>query len=358
MIDTSLLTEVLKSLTPAVISREFTSAAGCFCFRDGLVLSYNGIIGMWRKFDVNFEGLVAAKPLLGFLNASRSKEVDFDRTERSELRMKAGRSKLTLALLSTNTSAFRPEAEVVKSIFQKVEDVNSFIEALKKASISLGEDTKRPERLGVSCGIRTNQTTLYSTDNTSMTEVICDIKSAVDPKDEVALRIPAPFCTLLQSVHSKDNCTGLHLSDSGLLASFQSGLWAFTLLPLEPDLDKFSNMFDKYLSTISGEFTIPIGLSASLQRAECLMDNNSFDACTRLTIEDKILTITTNTMVGEVVDEVELGVSCGKTTVVTSARMLQRALPYADTMLISNHCIAVGGPSNFCHLLAVKESKT
>ncbi len=357
MIDRKSLISVLKSLMPAVNFRELTSPAGCFCFRGGLVMTYNGYLGMWCDFECPFQGVVAAKPLLSFLESTRDEGVDFTENASGDLVIKSGRSRLTLAMMSVKMVAFDPKSlesnEV--SIFEDANATQLFVSALEKVSISLGADTSHPERLGVVCSIGSDETILYSSDSTTLTEVVCFPSANKHVADNLALRLPAPFGNAILMNNKSDKCLDLFCSDSGLRASFTSGLCAFTPLALEPEPAKFTEMVEQYLSKIEGEFAIPVGLIECLQRALCLVVTDSFEASTKLIIEDKTLRVITNTVAGEVVDELELAVSCDPIEVITSAKLLQRALPYADTMMISDKCVALGGPENFCHLVAVRE---
>ena len=354
MIERNDLLNVLKSIQPGVVSREITSSLGCFCFRDGLVLSYNGIIGMWMAFDIGFDGLVPAATLLGFLEASRVKEIEFELAGDAELKAKAGRSKLTVPLRSVDDFAFQPGKLAADPIFKEPADMHLFIEALKKASISLGVDLDQPARLGVTCALCSHEGSLYSSDNATLTEAACDAKLQGGANKTLTFTVPNSFCAMLIRINVKDKCKVLYLSENALLAEFDSGLWIFTHTPVEPNPDQFTRVFDRCLdgNERSTEFPIPTRLALVLRRARCLIDKPSFDLFTKLDIKDQTMRITTTTAAGEVVDSLKLQFSCGEIVVKCSAALLERALPYADTMMVLDKCIAFGGPS-FSHLVSV-----
>ena len=80
----------LETVRPGLSTQDIVEQSSCFAFRDGRVFTYNDEIYCSCQCDVDFEGAVAATPLISLLTKMTEEEIIIEATE-TELRIRGRR---------------------------------------------------------------------------------------------------------------------------------------------------------------------------------------------------------------------------------------------------------------------------
>lgn len=112
----------LKLAAPALLpeSEVVLPILKSFKFQDGRVMASNDVIAVSLAANVGVEGIVVGKKLMTFLSNCRTKEINFSKTSKGSVVVKAGSSRLTLSSEPLEEWPFEfPDIE--KSITKRVQ---------------------------------------------------------------------------------------------------------------------------------------------------------------------------------------------------------------------------------------------
>lgn len=263
--ETGKLLQTLKSISPAISSRDMIPMLSCFCFSNKKVTAYNGRVALTAPCDLQVEGAVKGSILLGFLNNAKSKELSLDNSNPSEVVIKSGRSKLTAPVIPKDSFIFESPATPPKATLKKTAE--SFVKSVESVLISAGNDPSHPQFLGVTFGFEKDRATFITCNNFSATSFQSGIKRP-QGFDSQSVGMVTEFCELLVSIAKRDTPTTVEIGEGWIVCKFVSGTELFsTLLENDGYADR-KELFSKVFQDSSGDWvSIPQTFSSALNRA-------------------------------------------------------------------------------------------
>lgn len=359
------LIEVLSAVSHALATQTIVPSQCCLFF-DGLtVTAYDGVIALRAPCEVDVEGGLHGRLLLGFLDKARGREAVFSYNE-SKTVVKCGRSRLEVALALPDELTFDMPDD---SDSVRVEPSVLVMAAFKDCAVSVGTDPAHPWRLGMTIRFpeKGKYITIYSSDNLSVSRAVVPFGSSGKAMAGMTMVLPPAFCKRMLAVASKDNILRLLFDDGWVKAEFESGveLFARTVDVDSKASEQYVAIFDAVLPTVSHLVDVPEGFGAAVARAIVpttrLTDmgwrGNLGDYGTTLTVADGSLTMVTKSSCAKVKDRFktfdhpDMVVTC-------PPHFIARALVSANRMAFSDVCIRFVGSSagqdvEFNHIISV-----
>jgi DNA polymerase III sliding clamp (beta) subunit (PCNA family) len=308
------LIERLKKLAPALSTKEFVPILSCFCFGKTSVHAYDDVIALelpyGGEFQLPIRGGLRGKLLLDFLSASKATEVEFlnpsgekvDHTYTGELHCKAGRSKLKIPLQTETEFVFSlPPADAAHTI----NIGRDFIDRLKMAMPSMGENPSTPWQYGVTIFFGRKSIALYATDNKVASSVRVWIAPAEALQGQVTI-MPPRFCDLLVEISGKDEPVKLVLTDQWVTAYFKSGLTLFSKAVAGANVIEYQTIFKAANEQSQDAVEVPLGFERCVDRALVVLPYAGETPFTDFSVGAGRLSMKTLSRAGEANDEIGL----------------------------------------------------
>lgn len=162
--------ETIAALEPvkaAVAARSAIQELSHIWFDGHHVYATNGGIGVKAKFESPFNFGVPGTLLLGLLNQASKDTLDFEQ-EGNGLKLKAGRSKLTLNTLPFSTMPWRYPAKPAKKAVASFKITEDVIKALKRVAFFKPEAKNRMEYHSICIFAVDDEMDFYLTDSKSL----------------------------------------------------------------------------------------------------------------------------------------------------------------------------------------------
>jgi DNA polymerase III sliding clamp (beta) subunit (PCNA family) len=292
--------------------------------------------------DTDIKAGFRGKLLLDFLSASRARDVSFEfgcHEQEEWFILKAGRSRLRLPFLPPDDFAFTfPKTEGIPSIECKGE----FIDALRKCSLSMGDDPGYAWRMGITLEFVGRYIQFYSSDNVSATTTRCTFKTK-DALEDVVL--PPRF---VASILSRSIVPTLYFGEGWVQAKYEDGLDIFSKTAAEVNLDAYTSMLA--ITEVNASYPIPEGMDSSIDRALVILGD--VDRVTDFSVEKGKLRLYSESALGEVKDTLKLP-GHESVSVRVDPKAVKRALVYGEEFcIVPNRYIRFEG-ENFTHLVTV-----
>lgn len=341
------LLDTLKTVGPALASREFIPILACFCFDPKTVTAFDDVVAMTFPLATGLKGGIKGDVMLNWLANSRAPEVEI-KQEGTEVLLKAGRSRIKLAALPATDFVF----EWPKDEANELPLNDTVLAGFRKCLVSMGQDPSQPWQSGITMALDKDRMRLYSTNNTAASMVKLDLKV---PKAlrEMTLLLPPRFCTLLVSLMAKNDGKVLRLTKHWAEAQFENGLRMLSKAGKDANVKEYQKVFSKELSAESEKklCEMPAGLAGTLARNLVVL-SKAADKFSKMSVADGKLKVTSRSDHGEVTDYVKLP-GHPDCNVELQPDVLAAALDHAKQICFVEGSCAVLKGKGFTHVVAV-----
>lgn len=336
----------LTLVEEAIARKDFVEVLTCFCFDGKTITAYDDIVILQAPCAAPIKGAVKASVLSSFVRVAKAKEYEVSQSE-AELSVKAGRSKLKLALLPETDFLHEFPSDEKKAAFTTIEG-KGLIDAFLRAAITIGTDPSQPELLGITLKFSDGRLTLYSTDNLTATRVKVKAKGDADVKVQMSPR----FCELITKVGLP--MEKLLIGEGWVEARFNDGVRLFGKACGDGALGSYSSLF-KTVSESKLSTEVPAGLERALERALVVWQQSSkqedcFD--TKFVVSENRLRLTTETGLGRVDDSMKFEHPDVEVLLVPGT--VKKCLSGASGMTITSEFVVVGS-DEFLHVISPGE---
>ena len=288
---------ILNQAAPALSSKDLVPILACFCFDGKTVMAYDDTVALRIPCVTEFAGGVRGDVLLGFLKATRAKEVAFDFEKANQLVVLAGRAELKQPLVPVADFVFE-EPKTAGAL--QLPLVPELVDGLKKCLISMGRDPAHSWRLGITISFSRTKIQLFSSDNqiASRVELKCELPEEFENESVV---LPPKFVELLISSAGKKAEGTLTLTAGWVKLEYSNGAVLFARAIDTVDVQAFNKVF----ACEAGASFVPIprGFSRCIDRA-LVVCRSMNDGGTDARLKDGHMELETKTALGEVFDAI------------------------------------------------------
>jgi DNA polymerase III sliding clamp (beta) subunit (PCNA family) len=350
------LLDCLNIVKPALSSRDFIPIFTYFCFDGDNVIAYDDLIAIRTECAVDIDGAVKGALLLGLLENSGAKAVEFLQKE-TELHAKAGVSKLKLQMLPREDFIFEmPEATEDDVTFPIT---SLFVEGIDRCLVSVSTDNSSSEYSGITFAMK-GLNVLYSTDDMSISKFVVGSGNSNKEKHSTII-MPAGFCKNLLNLYKnfkKEDCY-LVIGEDFVTANFGTKVTLFSkLLYAHKEID-FEKVISQNTSVLGEEdyVSIPRAMPNALKRS-CVILQGSSDsnarAVTDFVVEEGALRMLTSGGFGNSRDTFKLKASHDDVEFSTSPNLILRAIDRCDSMSILERCMVLKQGTDYVYLVSAR----
>lgn len=331
------LLAALNVVRPAIAAKDLIEELAHVWFDGETMTAYNDAdLGMQVPFVTPFKGGLRGELLFGILNNSRAKEVSLeDSKNEGQMVLKAAAAKVDLVVLPEDRAVWQfPEVDG-KSYFTIR---NSFLAVLKAVLVAVGNDTTKPEKLGVTFEFDKSGAVLYTTDSKSIAEGVVHLEKK-GIKEGRRVILPTAFCEqVLRTCADGDR---IDLWETGVVATTKAATKVYARQVDFTDPLDFASVLDKHnVGNGKGSFEIPARLELALERALVILNGEPGENI-RLTVSaGKLRLEVAKEGRGTLDDSVPIDKgSPPDVSVLVDPAMLKRALPLTVDMIIGKDAV-------------------
>ena len=337
------LQTALKRVEPALATKDILPVLQSFYFDgDGTVTAYDDLIAVSTPCEFEFgQGCVNGRMLLDWIAASRAKDVSVleGSDEDEHVRFKAGRSVLKTSVLPADEYPFEWPDQSSKGVVT-LPITDEFVTALSKAAISLGTDPGHAWRMGATVVVNSKGTTIYTSDNFSISRARTKGKS----KKKIAVNLAPRFVEMLLAFAKKEKPDTLYLSDDGWSeVTFESGTRLWSKTGLEVDDGQFRGAFAQTIDVDDEEIvTVPTpkGFDGCLDRALVALSQSSEKTTKASVLKTGKLRLETEAPGANVRDILAKFNEHPEVSVVFDPALVKRALPVTKRFgIVADVCV-------------------
>lgn len=338
------LLKALETAKPALATKELIEELLCFWMDGKTLTAYNDAsLGIQVPFVSELKGGLRGSILLGMLSHSRAKDVEIELPTEGEALIKAGRTKLKLSLLDAEKAIWEMP-KLGKAKGYKLS--KAFLEAMKLVLLSIGNNSAKPDTMGVTV-ILQGGLQFYSTDDKTISWATIKDVDGWPLKPGVRTTIPTEFITQLLRI--ADDKTELFLTENDVLAKTVDGVRLFARLIDVPSPMNYKKIIDESMGGIQ-LVTIPVRLKLALERATIMLEGHDEEAV-EVEIADDVLRLYAKTAFGELRDSIKLEEFPKPVKIKVNPAMMKRGLPYTANMGMSGELTVMSG-KNFLYLIS------
>lgn len=334
---------VLNAAKTSLVGVDFIPILSHFCFAGDTVHAYDDVSAVIVALETGIKGAVKGDTLLGILGTCG---------EEVELVQKG----LTLTIKTDTGDTDLPMLSEKEFLFKFPDDASSwetplddtFKEALSRCSVTVGRDPRRPEFIGITIMHGRGPGALfYSTDNISLSRY-----TVGEPKNINARAVlPKPAVEqALNLAKLTEEAPSLGMSGTTAIFSFATTPPIFVIARLmEFKGTDFEAVISQHSEGYAG-FDVPADLERVIER-NCVILNKSAEKNTTLSVNDKTLSINTETALGKAGTNLAISAKVPQAKVVVNAEMLRRVLSLATEMGVTERSICLRSDS-FVHVIS------
>lgn len=331
-----------RKLEPALCSKDLVAILSCICFAKGHAFAYDGFVALHLPFEgCPIRGAVKGNLLLEFLSKTKTEDLVLVQ-EKDTILIKAGRSKLETAVMPESEFQFELPTERALTTITVSEE---FVEALQRASISMGADPVHPSRMGITVVSSGGKTQFYSTDNRTATR----IRAKIDVGGDIEVLLPPRFINLFLSLARADETKEITMTDKWVVVEFASGMKLFSRVGTMPDVGEYKKLFENY--TVDGGLEIPQPLARCLERAVGVLSFTR-DKYSHFRVKEGNLFINTDSDQGTVKDKMPF--AHDDIEIDLAPNLLLRALEHCTHIRLQTGMVMVKG-NRFDHIVGTVE---
>lgn len=329
------LLQHLKSIAPALGSKDIVEYIPCACFDDKILFAFDDTVALVTNYKEGFGivGGVQGQLLIDWLSASGAKDiiVGSDPKAPNTVLFKAGRAKLKLPLLPKKDEKggfiFEiPKLKKPKSF--KVTD--EFLGGLKRVALSMGNDPGHQWRMGVTVHVTKNRVTFYAADNLTIARAVVKFKT-----DEAlhgsAFILPPKFVGHFIERAKAGN--ELVVGNDWIMSSFSDSQLYCLTLP-EVKLSTYTGLFSDVEPYEPKALPLPNAVNWMLQRANVLL-RGSAEITSDFVVKDGKLKIVTESKSGAGREFVTLAGKHENVEAKVVPDLILRVLPYVKNFIVT-----------------------
>ncbi len=323
------LVDVLSSVSGALGSvKEPGPILPCFCSTGEKLFAYDETAALETKIALPWKGGVRGADLLSWLKAATAKEVELSVAD-SKLYLKAGRAKFDTQILPETEFLFAPP-DLSKAPAVKL--AAGGILALRRATLSMGEDIQHPWRCGIQAKFGEKDVTFYAASEATAARAVAE---ATVPK---ALRTAAPllpprFVSLLLADAGLD--VELYVTDAWFAAKLGNGNMLYSAVREGSNVETFDSLFADVPTLRKKVVPLPKTWWGALSRASVIL-SNAKDAPATCEIKDGKMILTALSATGQSRDSFKLDAEHANVTVKMSPAIVAKAINEVDTFAIES----------------------
>lgn len=341
------LLKAVKLAEPALATKPIIEELTYFWFTGESIVAYNDILGITVPLQTEFQGGLKGSLLIGLLEKSRAREVEFILGE-NELLVKAANARLSLSFADIQRAIW------TEPLFEKPIEfpiTNEFLQAIDDVLVSVGYDTSIPDQLGVTLLPDTNILYFFTTDSKTISRAMLPFDCNGLPERMI---LPLTFCQQLLSLCRKGG--RLLLSANSLCAINSNNVHLFARLiettrPLE-----FHSTVDNAMAQLQGNTMVPIPnrFKLALERVSIVLSVNVGEPAL-FSIADGVLHMQAKTGLGEINDSMRLVEDHGKIDVHVDPLLIKRAVDSCSSFCIGPSCVFLSKEPHFMHLISLTD---
>ncbi len=336
----------LQNLEPALSTKPIIEELTFIWFTGTYVYAYNDIIGIVAPLETEFKGGMKGSLILGLLDKSRAKEIEFIPSDNEDLLIKAANARLNLAYYGLDRSIWDVPA-LNNDLTFEITDI--LLKAISNAMMSVGHDTSIPDQLGVTLIPDGNILYLFSTDSKTVSRAMIPFEC----KFQKRVILPVIFCQQLMKLCK--NGGRMMIEGSSILAENKNGVLLFSRLietarPLE-----FHATVDSVLSQREARqpVLIPKRFKLAIERVALVLESHLGESA-KFEVKDDVLYMQADTSLGHIKDQMRLDAEHSDVELHVDPHLIKRALSECSELYLGKSCVILSD-ENFIHLISASE---
>lgn len=346
--------KALKRAAPALAPKDDIPALSSFFFDGVSVRTYDDEVAITVPCDVDIEGGVNGALLLAWLGAVSTKEFTVDGGEPlappprvvgyreippGAVVLTAGRSKITLPVISSELFAFQPEDEAPRV---EIPAPINLIESMRQCAPYMGNDAAHPWRMGMTIRVTLDQTEVFATDNTGVAHGTCRLDVYGDEEEHYEVSIPSRFVQLLLDAVKVTGVDSLMLGDGWIEANLEDGSDLFSRTQAEVRVENFENPLAMVMEQCDSPVPIPDGFNELMGRTNKVLIAVKGESA-KLKVGKSSLSVSTQGELLSLADTLRMVKSHESVSVLFMPSMMLPVLPYVTDFQLCDQAIAFMG---------------
>lgn len=336
-----------KLAEPALAAKAIVEELTYFWFTGEELIGYNDILGITVPLKSEFQGGLKGSLLIGLLEKSRAKAVEFTHISENELLIKAANARLNLSFASMDRAIWtEPQfRDPVQFAITK-----EFLQCISDVLVSVGFDTSVPDQLGVSLLPDNDILYFFTTDSKTISRAILPLDCTGLP-DRVIL--PLSFCEQLLKLCKKGG--KILIAEDSICAVSESGVKLFGRLIETRNPLAYHATVNQAMSQLNGDelVTIPNRFKLAIERVSIVLENNVGEPAS-FAIENGILSMYAKTSLGEIKDSMRLEEQHKAVDAHIDPALVKRSVDGCSAFAIGPSCMFLS-KENFIHLISLSD---
>lgn len=335
------LLSILSDARPALGTVPVIPELSHFWFDKKYLYAYDGGLGVRLAFKTELDCGIPGKTLLDLLRTSTQKEVFLDDVDDTVI-LQMGKAKVSIAMLNGERRTWPFPDSIPKKTIGSIVLSEAMVEAFNKVLFVRASKPSKAVNHGITIIPKKKDIEIYTTDDNSIAQAIVDEVPPAGLKKFVA-----PWGFVDRILELVEPGATLHILPDCLMVENKEVLICSNLLELPDNPDLPKTIADSLND--NDPINLPVGLQPILARATILAGQD--DAKLNLSVKGNNLQLKGRYALGSLDEQVALKTK-GDGTGVFTAGLINRALPYVDSFVISDRALALYGEGNFLYLLA------
>lgn len=343
----------LEIVQPALSAHRLLPVMTHLWFTGDTLLAYNDVISISTPLKTEFIGAVPGDTLISLMKALRAKSLEF-KEEEDVLHVKASSSRLKLALLPKDQFIFEMPKPSGKEHQLNV-DMVKFIELIELCLGSAGNDSTKPDQLGVTLQQIGDDLYLFATDDSTIASAHLSCKGKVPFKERAIL--PVAFCEQMIRLcrGHKSPTLEIHGGENyALIVAGSNQLFGRLVEPEHPI--KFQGMIKHHFPDSAKDqvVNIPSKLQLILDRAVVITDAAVERNYSTISVTDGVMKFFSKSERGQISDTVQVD-GHPEMKVNIEPKLLKAAWGKFEKMLMTDDC-AIFTRNDAMYLVASRPS--
>jgi hypothetical protein len=321
---------------------------------DGKYLyAYNGALGIRIAWPTQLQPCgIPGGVLLGLLESTSAKEVEFDQTAKTQFDLKMGRASATVPLMGIEFTPWPfPEKTPAGPVgVRTLTLTKELIEGLKTVRIIKASKPKRVEHYGVVLFPRKDALSLYTTDSISLAEVSVAGKVA---KDLAKAVLPYGFVEQLLKLPPGSK---ISFTQDSILAEAEGIQVCSNLLDSSSVFD-LPGLVDKMVEGQGKPSPVPKDLGEAINRALVLAGGDLEKAFIKLNVSKKEFQLSGTLASGMLKEKFPLAAAVSESQITVRLEHLKSLCKEAEEFAISPKVLLLFGKGDSLFLISAHEER-
>lgn len=332
--------KVLRRAAPALAQKDDIPALSSFFFDGVSVRTYDDEVAITVPCDVDIEGGVNGALLLAWLGAVSAKDFKLGNTLGCDSQpITAGRSTITLPVISSDLFAFQPEDETPRV---EIPAPINLLEIMRQCAPYMGNDAAHPWRMGMTLRVTLDQTEVFATDNTGVAHGTCRLDVHGDEEECYEVSIPSRFVQLLLDAAKVTGVDSLMLGDGWIEANLEDGSDLFSRTQAEVSIEHFESILTRVMEQCDAPVPIPNGFSELMERINKVLIVVKGESA-KLKVGKSSLSVSTRGELLSLADTLQMVEAHETVSVSFVPSMMLPVLPYVTDFQVCDQAVAFMG---------------